>query len=290
MSKIIITADYYSGGLGDFFRSAISFYALSKKNNYKYEFNFDKRPELNICFNTNTHNKNDLKNISITKYGEYVNKYDIQNIINLLESNNVNIISNIFGIESSEYILSLVDEFNKLIKPSEIVLNEIDKILINNSLKDKEYISIHIRCGDKYLNNQDIYCKEDERLSISTCLNDIENKINHFNNNHNPNNLLLVIHSDSEILKSKFKDKYIVIDTIIQHTAIHSDTKNDMNGFISTVAEFYIMSKSKSIIQITYSGFSQWSSILGKVPLYTYANSKMLDFFDNHIKLFVNDQ
>jgi CTP synthase (UTP-ammonia lyase) len=96
----------------------------------------------------------------------------------------------------------------------------------------------------------------------------------------NYNGEKIIIHSDSAFLKDeiiKLDSNYIKLDLKIQHVAENiGDT--ELNSFIDTITEFYILAKAKFIFVIAgYSGFSHLSSMVYKKKLYTLYNSHYFD-------------
>jgi hypothetical protein len=69
---------------------------------------------------------------------------------------------------------------------------------------------------------------------------------------------------------------YIFLDIDIQHVC-NSYGKNTIESFISTLAEFYILSKSAGIIMPVYSGFSHIASIIGTIPLYIISDHVLIN-------------
>ena len=101
-------------------------------------------------------------------------------------------------------------------------------------------------------------------ITINEYLNYIKEKYNL--------NLKIIIHSDTQRIKDelhRLNNNYLILDISIQH--VHNNIGNNTReSFISTIAEFYILSRAQSIFMIkSYSGFSHIASIIGKNQLYT---------------------
>jgi hypothetical protein len=128
--------------------------------------------------------------------------------------------------------------------------------VISNSrrlLQIDNYISIHVRLGDKYLEikKELIQCKDDIRQFD-------ENKIFKFIEDNDDKNIILF--SDNKQYKTKLKHKYnklIILDTNIGHTALRHTTEQQV---LDTITEFYIMSNSKYIYIPCDTGFSIMAS------------------------------
>lgn len=279
------------GGLGDFIRSSIALYYLSKRLNFEYYIDMSNNINLDKCFIYKKY-IGDTKNIkTITKIGSFCTSYDMIEYIKKLDDDIYFIITNLFGYVNINEINNILDEYtNEIIKPSDIVLNKINFLMEMYELKEKEYISCHIRCGDYSIGALDdnITYPKNSKIYNSINIYDINNynKINEYIMNliKNENkNIKIIIHSDSIYFKKKINllyPNYTCMDISIKHITenLGDDT---IDGYISTVAEFYILSKSKYIIlPITYSGFSHWSSILGKINLYTNFNDIHIDILN----------
>jgi len=140
----------------------------------------------------------------------------------------------------------------------EIILNS--NILFPNNIDD--YISIHLRLGDKFLETDMNYveCKNDVRIYDETKL------FNYIENNSNDKNILFFC--DNNKYKRKIKDKYdniIIINSDIGHTSFNNTSEKQV---LDTVTEFYILSNSKEIIQASWSGFSYMAGSHKNIPIH----------------------
>ena len=97
------------------------------------------------------------------------------------------------------------------------------------------------------------------------------------NKEYNKNNLPLIIHSDSNILKNNLKklnDNLILLDINIQHICNNIGNNNEYS-FISTIAEFFIISKASKVFMMdVYSGFSHLASVIGNKELIVNIDDK----------------
>lgn len=122
------------------------------------------------------------------------------------------------------------------------------------------YISIHLRLGDKYLETekQFVLCKEDIR-------NFSEEKIHKFiEENYNKN---IFFCCDNNKYKFKIKEKYnniIITNCDIGHTSLSNTTKKQV---LDGITEFYILTNSKMIFGASSSGFSIIASKFNNIPL-----------------------
>ena len=193
--------------------------------------------------------------------------------------------TNRIGFESNSNIINIKEYyFNNILKPSEKVINRINQIYNNYNLKDNNYISLHIRCGDANMSNNNEQ-SIDKRINLSDDIyNQYNDIINNFYNNYGEN-LKMIIHSDSQIFKNeicRLNKNIINLDIDIKHIAENIGI-NNVDSYISTIAEFYIISKANKIFSPkNYSGFSHIASFINSIKLYCH--------YDNeHFKL-INDK
>lgn len=140
-----------------------------------------------------------------------------------------------------------------------------DDLIIKNSfhLLAKEmnnYICIHLRLGDKYLETDKKYvlCKEDEREFD-------ENRLFKFIESLNGKNVLFFCDNNNYKLKIKNIFPFIIItNSNIGHTSLANTSDRQI---IDSVTEFYIMTNSKKIYYASNSGFSVIASKFKNIPL-----------------------
>jgi len=137
-----------------------------------------------------------------------------------------------------------------------------NEVLLNsyNLNSQSNYISIHLRLGDKFLetDQQFIQCYDDTRrynedLLYSTIE---ENK-----------DKTILFFCDNNEYKLKIKNKYdhvYITKSNIGHTAYYNTTENQT---LDAVIEFYLISQSKQIYAVSKSGFSIIASCFKNVPL-----------------------
>jgi hypothetical protein len=151
-----------------------------------------------------------------------------------------------------EYNININNVFyfsNEIIENSKIIF----PANINN------YISIHLRLGDKFLEipEENIYCKEDTRSFSEEKINKIiEENINES----------IFFCCDNNSFRQKIKEKYnnIIITTgVIGHTSYSTTSKKEV---LDTITEFYLLTNSKKIFAASYSGFSIISSKFNNIP------------------------
>lgn len=124
----------------------------------------------------------------------------------------------------------------------------------------KNYISIHLRLGDKHLetNPDYIFCKNDERYFS-------EKNLHEFIEKNQDKNIFFCC--DNKSYKLKLKEKYdniIIINSEIGHTSLNNTTDKQV---LDTITEFYILSNSETIFAASQSGFSFVASKFNNIPL-----------------------
>ena len=123
------------------------------------------------------------------------------------------------------------------------------------------YISIHLRLGDKYLetDNSFIYCKNDVREYD-------EERLFHFIENNCDKNIIFFC--DNHAYKLNIKNKYnniSILNCNIGHTCLSNTTDAQT---LDAITEFYLMTKSEKIFSASTSGFSIIASKFSNIPIY----------------------
>lgn len=268
-----------SGGIGDFIRSSIYFYIFCKKNNIEYYIDFSNYKYFNECFELEKIPGNITENFSESIWfmnsigktnNEIFNTIIKQPKTYYLFSNSFNYVDN---KENDHYI---TEYFNKVLRPSKKVNNYIDFIYNQFKLKKDNYVSFHLRCGDTVMCMNDNKNKNKDKNHI---LFDIHNEEEIYNLNNyieqfltkHKINMPVIIHSDSQIIKQKLKNKnnnLIILENKIRHNSEDIGPDTD-EANTQTVAEFYLIAKSYCILAKTYSGFSHYASFVYKKNIYT---------------------
>jgi hypothetical protein len=158
---------------------------------------------------------------------------------------------------------SIVDTFTFSININEVFYFTEEVKLNRNTLLSPnitDYISIHLRLGDKHLETDKKYVmvKFDSRAfsedSIERIIKD------NYNNN-------IFFCCDNNAFKLKLKEKYntiIITNCEIGHTSLRNTTQKQI---LDSITEFYILTESTSIFGITRSGFSYMASKFKNIPL-----------------------
>jgi hypothetical protein len=172
-------------------------------------------------------------------------------------------------IPNTEYILSptsmysIPNIFEKIHMILETVFYFSDEVKNNalNSLNtNNEYISIHLRLGDYYLETDPFYviCKTDKREYSEDDLFAFIEKNSHKN---------IAFFCDNLNYKRSIKNKYNFInitDFEIGHTGLSNTTYTQI---LNTVTEFYLLSNSECIYVGSNSGFPIMSSKFKNIPI-----------------------
>lgn len=227
---------------------------------------------LNLCINNNIKLYYKINNINIEKYLKlkikkmYIKDKEITSKINISDESEIfnidenkdvyyiatpHIFYNTFTFDIIKQNIEDIFEFS-----DEIILNS-NKLLPENIIN---YISIHLRLGDKYLETEKsfVLCVNDERHFD-------ENKIFNFIELNNEKNILFFC--DNKNYKLKLKNKYnniFITDIEIGHTSLSNTTEKQI---LDTITEFYIVTNSEKIISASHSGFSIVASKFRNVPL-----------------------
>ena len=123
----------------------------------------------------------------------------------------------------------------------------------------KEYISIHIRLGDRTIVGEEL-----NRMYSDTRIFNYNKLINFIIKNSGKN---IFLACDNINLRNDIKEQYSNIITTnydISHTAWNSITEIQT---LNTLSEFYLLSNSKEIYMASYSGFSIMASTFKNIPI-----------------------
>ena len=117
-------------------------------------------------------------------------------------------------------------------------------------------------------------------------ISDIVNHVNYFLSN-TQQSTIKVIHSDNSDLRRIVAGSIpnaIYLDVGIKHTAEAIGEEN-LNLYIDTIAEFYIMADAENIIGLIYSGFSHMASMVKNPTFYARSHNLYHSLYNkNNIK------
>jgi len=237
--SIIYDFNLGSGGLGDCIKYFIYLLNISIKNNTRLYYK-----------------KN---NIEIENYIKL--KYDIMYITNEEIDKKCNIVypQMYYKIYNNEYIPN-----NNFLNINDVFYFSEDVIINSQKIFPhyiNEYISIHLRLGDEFLEleveKKPIYKKKDIRdFSEEKITNIIQEN----------NNEYILFCCDNNDFRQKIKEKYIniiITSGDIGHTGYLDVSKKQI---LDTITEFYLLSNSKKIYGASQSGFSILAANFNNIP------------------------
>jgi hypothetical protein len=148
----------------------------------------------------------------------------------------------------------------KIIEPTDEIHYLINNILKNLQLVKKQFIIIHIRSGDQFLNKTDKKMTHDYKNKIINSINQFIDK--------NENYLLI---ADNILVKSILARNFPFIKTYFKNiTHLGENANLDYENMKNTMIDFFIISYAKQIYSISSydhgSGFSRWSAFTHDVP------------------------
>ena len=286
-STIVHSHSFDCGGLGDFFRSLISFCGLCKQNDINFLIDLEQNSLLKACFNVRPiDNSMMLEPIEHRKCLSGIDdsgaKFIAETIRRATESRLTQVIlSNCAVLGDRPLILSGISSLKKIIGPSDLTLAKIQELSQRYGLKDGNYASFHLRCGDVFMTRRFGLQRYREKIvdrRVSSTTDSVEKYSRLLLNCADlvKKDSVLLVHSDSSDMKSKLRkkisrspirDRFVFLDVKPQHTASNLG-ENSFDSFAMSVAEFYIISGSNTVFMPVYSGFSHLAAVLGDVSLY----------------------
>ena len=229
------------GGIGDFFKFFMYLLNFCIENNIKMYYLLDTNPLDNfvkltydfmyITNNDNNFNNNYIKNINELKNID-------EDIIYMIQPFAMHSVPNLYN--------QLPCYTNNIFYFTE----EVKTLALSLTKNNESYISIHIRLGDKYLENGKV-CNDDVRYFD-------ENKLFDFIEKHKHRNIFLFC--DNYKYKQSLKKMFDFIN-ITNYDIYHTGVNNIPNiYYLNTIVEFYLLSNSEYIYSLAYSGFSIMAS------------------------------
>ena len=235
-NKVVYNFQLGDGGIGDNIKFFMIILESCMKNNKR------------LYYKTN--------NIELEKYIKL--KYDIMYV-------NEDMIKQLDCVEivTPQMFYSSINYYNYSIDINEVFYFT-DEVKINSKYLFPQditnYISIHLRLGDKYLETERkyIHCKEDTR--------DFSEEKIHKIIEENCNKTIFFC-CDNNNYKLKLKEKYnniIITNCDIGHTSLSNTTRKQV---LDGITEFYILTNSTTIFAGSLSGFSIVASKFNNIPL-----------------------
>jgi hypothetical protein len=253
--KVVYKFNLGNGGVGDYTKFFLALLALCIKHNIRIYYLLG-----------DSYVKDYLKLIREDMYitaEEVVNPIEITNI----EEDIRNIKEDTFYTITAHYICGLSNirdiyqfEILSYMKDIFYFTEEVKQNADTIIDKNQEYISIHLRLGDRFL--------EIEKHLIH-CLHDIRQYNEQYLCNYIEENKdkTILFFCDNHMYKTLLHQKYnniIITNYEIGHTTYTHTSKKQV---LNTISEFYLLSNSKSIYTASYSGFSIMASKFNNIPL-----------------------
>jgi hypothetical protein len=214
---------------------------------------------LDSCIRNNIKLHYKKNNIELENYIKL--KYEIMYI------NNDDILNNYKIVNPSTYYTFISDSYSENNNGYCININDVfyfsREVIVNSQHifppYITDYISIHLRLGDKFLELEKdlIHCKEDTR-------NFSEDNINKVIEENTDKYIFFCC--DNNSFRQNLKEKYnniIISNGEIGHTSYTITSNKQM---LDTITEFYILTKSKKIYGASQSGFSIVAANFNNIP------------------------
>jgi hypothetical protein len=267
-------------GFGDFLRGCFTLIQFCKLHNINYDIyintpinyflrNFktnqtiiDKYNDINYFTEQNVDiNNRNLHNItSYYNYDGHVSKFvDYCNTLQI-NDNTIYLLTNAFPFKNIED-----DERKQIqfwIEPNDEMYEYVEINLKQLNLLPYEYEIIHIRTGDDFLVNNN-------KIDISK-LHNIQNTITQYIDK----NKKYIFISDNNDLNIHITNNFQNIKAILNEKVHSGKALNDLNSIKNTLLDFYIMSKSNSILSFSVYGhgssFSKSCAEIYNLPICTH--------------------
>lgn len=151
-----------------------------------------------------------------------------------------------------------------VMNPSVKMRTIIYETLLNLNLKEKEYICIHLRCGDEYLKNSN------NSKFNNNYIKNIKNEITAICN-ANPDKEKLLICDNVNIKYILLKNNEFKLKTLFHPIShIGEGVEIEYEKTKNTMLDFYLLAESKHIFCFSHykhgSGFSQWCATIYGIP------------------------
>lgn len=249
--KVVYYFEVGNGGIGDFLKFFICLLDICITNNFDFYY-----------VNTSPIN-NYIKIKNNEYYIEDINKIKFATILRIkdlykLQTNDYIIVKPIHMYSIDTKIPETLKKynFNDIFYFTEDIKNKAKEIT-----NDINYISLHLRMGDYFLETDKRYvqCPNHKRHYD-------ENNI--FNFIENNKNKTIYFFCDNLSYRNKIKEKYNYIKTTELSVAHTSLTNTKDIDFFNACLEFYILSQSEEIYMCSYSGFSILASRFKNIKLF----------------------
>lgn len=250
--KVVYSFKKGNGGIGDYLKYFTTLLHVCMEKKYKLYFLMDNDTFVKQYLFTR-YEFMTIHETTISKETNQITTYE--ELINLEKNEKYNLVGpfTFYIIKNIEELfydgMSIMFSFSNLVTEHKLV-KEYDNL---------DYISLHIRLGDKFLetDKKSVICVNDDRCYR-------ENIVLQFLENHKNQTILLFC--DNKSYKEKLKEKYSNLLTTpvkVAHSSLVNTTKEEI---FDTIIEFYLLTKSKKIYTCTNSGFPYTASFYGNIP------------------------
>jgi len=240
-------------GFADFLRGSIALAQLCSMHSYDFKFDINSHPVFNVLHIPEEYTSRLDKGEPTLEILPPIPYDSMKSIISshLNGKSDINILTNAFYDESSvetQYQLIRI-----ILQPSEDLKTHIDYIKNSTNIDyTKPYVIIHIRLGDRYL--------VDKNDIPSNIIQNVRCHVQRIVQQHSQVLLL----ADSFKLKEQVKDLCQATITAPIHTG-SLDVEGVEHRMLTTVGEFFIMSKASQIYCLNFYDGSGYSRICSKI-------------------------
>ena len=160
------------------------------------------------------------------------------------------------------FALYKVFEYNDITIPLNEIFYFTNEVITQSIINKSNYISLHLRMGDKYLETDKAFvcCKEDTRSFNQADIDTFIERQLHLGKT-------IVFACDNNSFKQKMKKKYdklVVTQFDIGHTSFANTTDSQV---LDTMKEFYVLANSEEIFMASDSGFPRMASKFYNIPI-----------------------
>ncbi len=274
-------------GLGDYIRGCFCLMQICAMLGLSFDMDLKNHPMSKYLIQQESENNKDLESKYNINYAQ-VSRYENTNYVPInsttYSKNSINFftefVKNLNSMGLSEHFFTFCHSFpifdvqdvgrkfilSKLL-PNEMMQTSIKARLARLELIPKRFAVIHIRSGDKYLINNG---------SFNSYV--VKKIVGILSKNMKEGTRYLIVSDNNQIkliLKKAFPQVVIQLTKI---THLGESANPDDDAIMETLLDFYLMSNAFQIISFSPynwgSGFSQWCSILYKIP---YTKIQVLD-------------
>lgn len=264
-------------GFGDYLRGCFCLFQICKMHGLEFDMDLSNHPLYKFldCQIASKYNSVDRNNIYWFPNPNYIPTSRSTYRKDSLSFHN-EFIKHLNNVKQKEYFLfcnsfpifNYIHDIAKYtirdkIMPNEEVKMEMEVRLINLGLTKKNFSVIHIRTGDRYL--------LENKVLDPDIINKIIKIINPYIFYRKKHFLILSDNTKIKYIFSKYPNCKFNLKSI---THLGENAANNDEKMKNTMVDFYMMSYANFIISISPytwgSGFSQWCSVIHKIPYKSY--------------------